>query len=66
MEPALRVGELVTPASATQPAFFRKHGFGVIIEVVDGFEQPYILYVVKFTKSEQVYKFSFDGVRRYE
>lgn len=65
MEPALRVGELVTPASVTQPAFFRKHGFGVIIEV-RSVDQSYLLYVVKFTKSGQVYRFSFDGVRRYE
>ncbi len=66
MEPALRIGDLVAPTSATQPAFFRKHGFGVIIEVNDRVEQPYVLYVVKFTKSEQVYRFSFDGVKRYE
>ena len=67
MEPALWVGELVTPASVTQPAFFRKHGFGVIIEVVDGFEQPYILYVGKVHKvPDKVYLgLVFDGVRRY-
>jgi len=66
MEPALRVGDLVTPASATSPAFKQKHGFGVIIEIDHKDSWDVIVYVVKFTKSQRIYRFSFDGVRRYE
>ena len=61
----LRVGDLVTPTHATQPAWVRKHGFGVIIDTEISSEYKTVIYVVKFTKSEQVYKFSFDGVKLY-
>lgn len=61
----LRVGDLVTPTHATQPAWVRKHGFGVIIDIEVSSEYKTVIYVVKFTKSEQVYKFSFDGVKLY-
>jgi hypothetical protein len=66
MEEDLRVGDLVTLTSATQPAWFRKHGFGVIIDTEYHSGYGSTIYIVKFTKSEQVYRFSFDGVRRYE
>ena len=33
MDPALRVGDLVTPVRVT-PAFREKHGFGVIMKIV--------------------------------
>ena len=66
MEEDLRVGDLVTLTSATQPAWFRKHGFGVIIDTEYHSDYGSIIYIVKFTKSEQVYRFSYDGVKRYE
>ena len=62
---ARRVGDLVTLPHANQPAWFRKHGFGVIIDIEVSSEYKTVIYVVKFTKSEQVYKFSFDGVKLY-
>jgi hypothetical protein len=61
----LRVGDLVTPTHATQPAWIRKHGFGVVIGTEVSSEYKTVIYVVKFTKSEQVYKFGFDGVKLY-
>ena len=45
--------------------WFGKHGFGVIIDT-EHHSHYGTIYVVKFTKSEQVYRFSYDGVRRYE
>jgi|DEB0MinimDraft_3_1074331.scaffolds.fasta_scaffold173230_2 uncharacterized membrane protein YkoI len=66
MEEDLRVGDLITLTNATQPAWFRKHGFGVIIDIEYHSDYGSIIYIVKFTKSEQVYRFSYDGVKRYE
>jgi hypothetical protein len=66
MEEDLRVGDLVTPTSATKPAWFRRHGFGVIIEIEYHSGYGSIIYIVKFTKSEHVYRFSYDGVKLYE
>jgi hypothetical protein len=66
MENDLRVGDLVTPATSENPAWFRKHGFGVIIDTEYHSDYGSIIYIVKFTKSEQVYRFSYDGVKRYE
>jgi len=65
VEEDLQVGDLVTPTHATQPAWIRKHGFGVVIGTEVSSEYKTVIYVVKFTKSEQVYKFGFDGVKLY-
>ena len=46
--------------------WFGKHGFGVIIDTEYHSHYGSMIYVVKFTKSEQVYRFSYDGVKRYE
>ena len=66
MEEDLQVGDLVIPSDATHPMWFGKHGFGVIIDTEYHSHYGSMIYVVKFTKSEQVYRFSYDGVRRYE
>ena len=67
MESALRVGDLVAPTRAS-PTFHEKHGFGVIMAVstyeVNSAEVT--TYHVKFVKSLRTFRFSFDGVRRYE
>jgi len=67
VEPALRVGDLVTPARAS-PAFRQKHGFGVITEIISGTQksQNVITYEVKFVKSLRAFRFGFDAVVRYE
>ena len=67
VEPALRVGDLVTPARAS-PAFREKHGFGVITEIISGTQksQSVITYEVKFVKSLRAFRFGFDAVVRYE
>ena len=67
VEPALRVGDLVTPARAS-PAFREKHGFGVITEIISGTQksQNVITYEVKFVKSLRAFRFGFDAVVRYE
>ena len=66
MERRLYLGDLVTPVRVT-PAFQEKHGFGVITEIlttptVNG---AVITYEVKFVKSLQAFRFSYDAVRRY-
>ena len=58
---ALRVGDLVTP-SVKGPSFWDQHGFGVIISVD---KYLYDAYVVKFTKSQQVFTFAFDGLVKH-
>ena len=67
VEPALRVGDLVTPARAS-PAFRQKHGFGVITEIISGTQksQNVITYEVKFVKSLRAFRFGFAAVVRYE
>ena len=67
MEPALRVGDLVTPARAS-PAFREKHGFGVITEIISDSQknQNVTTYEVKFVKSLKAFRFGFDAVVRYE
>jgi hypothetical protein len=60
---ALEVGDLVVPTGATNPAFMRRHGFGVIVEVTGG--KGITFYEVKFTKSLMMRKFAFDAVRRH-
>jgi hypothetical protein len=67
MESALRVGELVVPTRAS-PTFHEKHGFGVIMAVaIDEVNSTEVTtYEVKFTKSLQAFRFSYDGVKRYE
>jgi len=52
---------LVTPA-VKGPSFQGRHGFGVIISVD---KSKYDAYVVKFTKSQQVFTFAFDGLVRH-
>ena len=65
MEPALRVGDLVTPVRVT-PAFREKHGFGVIMKIVTASVLPkHTTYEVKFVKSLKTFRFSFDAVRHY-
>jgi len=59
--PALRVGDLVTPA-VKGLSFQGRHGFGVIISVD---KSKYDAYVVKFTKSQQVFTFAFDGLVKH-
>ena len=61
MAPALRVGDLGTPA-VKGPSFQGRHGFGVIISVD---KSKYDVYVVKFTKSQQVFTFAFDGLVKH-
>ncbi len=67
VEPALRVGDLVTPARASD-AFREKHGFGVITEIISGTQKSenVITYEVKFVKSLRAFRFGFDAVVRYE
>ncbi len=67
VEPGLRVGDLVTPARAS-PAFRKKHGFGVITEIISGTQKSenVITYEVKFVKSLRAFRFGFDAVVRYE
>ena len=65
MEPALRVGDLVTPIRVA-PIFQEKHGFGVITKILtESLNQKYTTYEVKFVKSLQTFRFGFDAVRRY-
>ncbi len=67
VEPGLRVGDLVTPARASD-AFREKHGFGVITEIISGTQKSenVITYEVKFVKSLRAFRFGFDAVVRYE
>jgi len=67
MEPALQVGDLVAPTSAS-PAFHEKHGFGVILEVItdEVKNRKVTTYEVKFVKSLRTFRFGFDAVKRYE
>ena len=67
VEPALRVGDLVTPARAS-PAFREKHGFGVITQIISGTQknQNVTTYEVKFLKTFKAFRFGFDAVLRYE
>ena len=58
---ALRVGDLVTPA-IKGPLYWGCHWFGVIISVD---KSKYDAYVVKFTKSQQVFTFAFDGLVKH-
>ena len=72
---ALEVGDLVVPTGATNPAFMRRHGFGVIVEITGGRDlrdalskhrgKGITFYEVKFTKSLMMRKFAFDAVRRH-
>ena len=64
MAPALRVGDLVTPA-VKGPSFQGRHGFGVIISVDKSKYEEWDAYVVKFTKSQQVFTFAFDGLVKH-
>lgn len=65
MDPALRVGDLVTPVRVT-PAFREKHGFGVVTKVLtESLNKKYTTYEVKFVKSLKTFRFSFDAVRHY-
>ncbi len=64
MGESLQVGDLVVPTGATNPNFLRRHGFGVIVEVVSN--KGIICYEVKFTKSMMIRKFAYDAVRRHE
>ena len=61
MSETLRVGDLVTPA-VKGPSFLGQHGFGVIISVD---KSKYAVYVVKFTRSQQVFTFAFDGLVKH-
>ena len=63
----LRVGDLVTPARASS-AFRKKHGFGVITEIVTETQKGtnVTTYEVKFVKSLKAFRFGFDAVERYE
>ena len=67
MEPALRVGDLVTPVRVT-PAFQEKHGFGVITQILtENMKNGSVTtFEVKFVKSLRAFRFGFDAVVRYE
>ena len=67
MERRLFLGDLVTPVRVT-PAFQEKHGFGVITEILTTNTSTgnVTTYEVKFVKSLQAFRFSYDAVRRYE
>jgi len=64
--PALRVGDLVTPARCNL-GFQEKHGFGVVIQILTTptVSGNVVTYEVKFVKSLQAFWFSYDAVRRY-
>ena len=66
MERRLHLGDLVTPVRVTR-AFQEKHGFGVITEILTTNTPSgnVITYEVKFVKSLQAFRFSYDAVRRY-
>ena len=66
MEPALRVGDLVTPVSVT-PAFREKHGFGVVTDIIteNAKKRSITTYEVKFVKSLKAFRFSYDALRHY-
>ena len=65
MEPALRVGDLVTPARVA-PTFREKHGFGVVTKILtESLNKKYTTYEVKFVKSLKAFRFSYDALRRY-
>jgi len=64
VDSALRVGDLVTPATKG-PSFQGRHGFGVIISVEKSQYEEWNAYVVKFTKSQQVFTFAFDGLVKH-
>ena len=66
MERRLYLGDLVTPVRVT-PAFQEKHGFGVITRILteELKNGSVTTYEVKFVKSLQAFRFSYDAVRRY-
>ena len=66
MDPALRVGDLVTPVRVT-PAFQEKHGFGVVTQILteELKNGNMITYEVKFVKSLQAFRFGYDALRHY-
>ena len=66
MDPALRVGDLVTPIRVT-PAFQEKHGFGVVTQILteELKNGNMITYEVKFVKSLQAFRFGYDALRHY-
>ena len=66
MERRLHLGDLVTPVRVNL-AFKEKHGFGVITEILttNTATGNVITYEVKFVKSLQAFRFSYDAVRRY-
>jgi hypothetical protein len=66
MEHRLYLGDLVTPVCC-KLAFQEKHGFGVITEILttNTVSGNVVTYEVKFVKSLQAFRFSYDAVRRY-
>ena len=65
MEPALRVGDLVTPVRVT-PAFREKHGFGVVTDITRKCKETRSTQLTsKVRKVPETFRFSFDAVRRY-
>jgi len=66
MDPALRVGDLVTPIRVT-PAFQEKHGFGVVTQILteELKNGNMTTYEVKFVKSLQAFRFGYDALRHY-
>ena len=66
MERRLYLGDLVTPVRVT-PAFQEKHGFGVITQILtEELKNGNVTtYEVKFVKSLQAFRFSYDALRRY-
>ena len=66
MDPALRVGDLVTPVRVT-PAFQEKHGFGVVTQILteELKNGNMTTYEVKFVKSLQAFRFGYDALRHY-
>ena len=58
------MGDLVTPTHAAA-SFKKRHGFGVLMEV-DLIGPGQVVYVVKFTKSREVIRFTKDAIEHYE
>jgi len=63
--PDFKVGELVTPAFPQKEGFFLRHGFGIIVQILEN-DKGYKVYEVEFMKSRMIYRFGKDGLKHYE
>ena len=60
-----RVGELVTAALPQKDVFFLRHGFGIIVQILEN-NKGYKVYEVEFMKSRETYRFGKDGLKHHE